>query len=108
MRTPSATPGQWFDLLEISREIAADGVFTSTQLADAGDISIKEAAAWLAKFYRWGYALRVGRTPTNGRWSYQWKLTRWGFEVEPKRSIRSRPAEKDRQLRVAANPKKKD
>ena len=108
MKEPDDDPVWWFDVLTFSRELAEVGVFTSTQLADAADVSVKEASAWLSKFYRWGYALKAGRTPTNGRWSFQWKLTKWGLEVEPKRSIRARKVEKDRKLRVAANPKKKD
>ena len=87
----------WYDILLAARRVAKrNQELTSTSLAGEVGIPVKVASAWLSNFYHWGYALQDGKTTAGRRWSWKWRLTRWGMEYKAKRTKRT--------LRIAANP----
>lgn len=89
----------WFDVLRAARRISGRGEdLTSTSVGEEVGIPTKVASAWLSNFYHWGYALKDGKVAAGGRWSWRWRLTRFGLEYKAKRARR--------ELRIAANPKK--
>jgi hypothetical protein len=95
----------WFGVLEAARKVGSraekDSVkvlpFTSFELAkEAGFKATSKssprdiASAWLGKFVRWGYALRINPVEesyqiSRGRPTRIYMLTNWGIKVEPKK-----------------------
>ena len=87
----------WYAVLLAARKISERGEdLTSTAIAEETGIQTKVASAWLSNFYHWGYTLKDGKVAAGGRWSWKWRLTRWGMECKAKRTKRT--------LRIAANP----
>lgn len=77
--------GQWYPVLQAARACAKasrleDDGFSAATLADMARIEDHIASAWMAKFCRWGYALRAGRI---GRWR-RYRLTSWGLRFRPR------------------------
>lgn len=98
--------GLWREMLYAVRALVAQEVpVTSARLADAVDIEVKVASAWLSLLGKWGYIRQEGKETVNGRWGHVWKLTRFGEEYRPQ-GRRAAKAEVPL-LKVAANPGKK-
>lgn len=95
----------WYGILRAARRVAVDGQITSDVLAEATKTETRVASAWLGKFVRWGYVLRVGRKNGTGRGrpTTIYQLTGWGLRFRPGVQTAAEP----RQLRAVANPKKK-
>jgi predicted ArsR family transcriptional regulator len=95
----------WFDVLKAARKVGSEGKeITAEALANHLTITPAVASAWLGKFARWGYVLRVGRdTSRRGRPQTVYVVTRWGMEFKAKAKVIRMP----RRLKVA-NPKKEE
>ncbi len=95
----------WYGILKAARRIAVDGIVTSDKLAEAIGDETRIASAWLGKFYRWGYVLRVGRQNGSGRGRPRtvYQLTSWGVRFRVGMKLK----EVQQELKIAANPKKK-
>lgn len=96
--------GLWRKMLYAVRELEAP--ITSHRLANAGNLDVKTASAWLCILAKYGYLRRAGKEAVGGRWGYVWELTRFGLEYRPKGKKAVRPAPLSA-LRIAANPGKK-
>lgn len=87
----------WYQVLLALRRIhGREEIITSGVLAREAKISIPFASAWLFKFERYGYVSKEAKYITGRRWSWSWKVTRWGLRFRP-RKVRAG-------LRLAANP----
>lgn len=95
--------GLWRKMLYAVRAI--EGPITSTNLADAANMPVKQASAWLCLLARWGYLRRSGKESIGGRWGFIWKLTRFGVEYRPAK--KGGKASAPTLLKIAANPGKK-
>lgn len=83
----------WFLVLDHTREIARGrekkdpkkAVFAAEELAKKTGLPDNVASAWLGKFCRWGYVVRVGKAPSKGRFRTLYSLTTWGIEFVRKK-----------------------
>ena len=111
---PRSESGYWWEILLSLRKLFPDknDPFTSTEFAKEVGVSIKTAGAWLGKFVKWGYLIRVGIKPSGGGRPYVlWELTDHGRD-RPKPIKWKGPSkvpalprhQRHRQLLVAANP----
>lgn len=90
----------WYQLLLAARRIAERGEdLTSIVLGAEAKLPTREASAWLSKFYRWGYALKIGRQGTKGRPATIWQLTDWGLRYKVGKRAKTT-------LKLAANPRR--
>jgi len=90
MKKSPKSPRNWLLVLEACRRVAArakDGQFTAAEVALEAKIKAtgkstaqRIASAWLGKFYRWGYVMRVGSKSGSTRWIGLYELTSWGEE----------------------------
>lgn len=79
---------QWFDVLMAVRRTSHDGGrdFTAFDLAVESlfdrypDRRKAIASAWLGKFARWGYVVRVGSVRGEKRWARKYKITGYGLK----------------------------
>ncbi len=96
----------WYGILKAARRAAVDGIVTSDKLAEAIKDEPRVASAWLGKFVRWGYVLRVGRRNGEGRGrpTTLYQLTSWGIRFKPEAKV---VVDVPEQMKIAANPKKK-
>lgn len=95
----------WYGILRAARRSAVDGQITSDVLATAIRSETRVASAWLGKFVRWGYVLRVGRRNGDGRGrpTTVYQLTSWGLRFRPGLKAADMPE----RMQIAANPKRK-
>jgi len=91
----------WYDVLKSVRRISSAGEITSSVVADDTDLTPALASAWLGKFTRWGYLVRVGVRSGHGRPRTVYQLTSWGKRFSPARKAEATLR------KVANNPKKK-
>jgi len=86
-------PGSWFGILESARVLSNTRPgFTALDLKEAARIpELKEASAWLSKFAKWGYVIKVGTQPGSGKKPFiVYNLSDYGKTVAPKSSHRER------------------
>jgi len=94
----------WFDILKAVRKVGSGGKeVTAEALAKQLTLDPAVASAWLGKFARWGYVLRVGRdTSRRGRPQTIYSITRWGMEFRGE--VKAKVVQMPKRLKVA-NPK---
>lgn len=94
----------WFQVLRSARLAASkERLINSRALAKAIELPEKDASAWLGKFVRWGYAIRVDREANGrGRPRTIYRLTKYGLERKaPKKTVAYEP----QKMKAVANPK---
>ena len=72
----------WYLILKAARKLDP---LTSYALAGEVGTTVNIASAWLGKFCRWGYVVRVGSARGARRWVRVYELTRWGRRFKPKK-----------------------
>lgn len=97
----------WLGVLDAVRAVAQQKTpFGSADVAKALGMAPGVASAWLGKFARWGYVLRVGHKSVKfgaGAPPVLFEVTRWGMEFRPGAKVTKMP---ERARLKVANPKK--
>ena len=102
--------GEWWRVLLAARAVAEDALLDSGMLSDQAGLDVKWSSMWLCKFAKWGYVVKDGVVRGGrGRPFIRWRLTKYGLlrSKKWKGPIKAK-APQELELRIAANPKKKE